>query len=434
MDSPSRSGFFLTLLACGFCLLTDANAASLTFNTPQAYGNFNGVEFARYTGRIEGETARGAYDVPFEIVAAKNPAYGNGAVIVEPAHWFFGPGAPDQILGEQLLYGSGFSYAAVGWGHNGLNVLDPSAAPIIVAGAEVVDPGEINLGSPADSEIVVQFVNELKSDPYAVAILGADLLWYSFGFSQTSGTQLQIMLGPHGPGLFDFNLVVQRFWPEFLEPHNFTRLAGDFQAPAGVGRTIFVNTESELVRSEAEQFRIAADDADYRVYELAGAPHFPQPPPLNPLPINPAFRAAFVAGDAWVRLGVEPPSNRFIEETAGIDPIYGFETGIARDFNGNALGGVRMPDVEVGRATYIATNFIVPIPGFEAQLFGLYIDLHCEPLPDGSVRFPDHGSYVSAVAGHANQLVREGYLLPDDAEVIRDQAGQSEVGKPGSCN
>lgn len=434
MHSFIKIGTVILLLASGLWIVPQANGASLSFNSPDAFGIFGGVEFERHTGRFEGATARGIYDVPFEIVAPTSPALGNGAVVVEAAHWFFGPGAPDLILGEPLLYGTGFSYAVVGWGHNGLNVLDPSAAPIIVAGEEVVDPGEINLGSPVDSEIIAQFVNALKSDLSAVAILGADPLWYSFGFSQTSATQLQIMLGPNAPGLFDFNLLIERFWPALNAPHNFPRLAGDFEPPAGVGHTIIINTESELVVSDAEQLRVATVDPDYRVYELAGAPHFPQPPPLNPLPINPAFRAAFIAGDAWVRLGIEPPESRLIEATSGIDPIYGFETGIARDFNGNAIGGIRMPDVEVGRATFIATNFIVPIPGFDPQLFGLYIDLQCEPLPDGSVRFPNHGSYVSAVAHHANQLAQEGYLLPGDAEAIKDQAASSGVGKPHACN
>jgi hypothetical protein len=145
------------------------------------------------------------------------------------------------------------------------------------------------------------------------------------------------------------------------------------------------------------------------------------------------MRAAFLAGDAWVRWGVEPPPSALISEASGIDPIYGFETGIERDLNGNALGGIRLPDVEVGRALFIATNFVVPIPGFDSFLFGLWVDLQCEPLPDGSVRFANHGQYVDAVQAQAEMLAAQRYLLPDDVGRIVSLAASSNVGRRSSC-
>jgi hypothetical protein len=65
------------------------------------------------------------------------------------------------------------------------------------------------------------------------------------------------------------------------------------------------------------------------------------------------------------------------------------------------------------------------------------VDLACAP-PAGSQnsrpRFRNHGSYVSAYAREANRLVRQGYLLPGDAEQMIDAAGESGIGKPGSCD
>jgi hypothetical protein len=117
-----------------------------------------------------------------------------------------------------------------------------------------------------------------------------------------------------------------------------------------------------------------------------------------------------------------------------IDPTYkavlGIDivTGIARDDNGNALGGVRLPDVEVGRALFIAS-----LPG---GLVGLWFDLACEPAPGSTTdlpRFRNHGQYVHAVAAQAGMLSSQRYLLPEDAEALTSSAARSEVGKPGSC-
>ncbi len=109
------------------------------------------------------------------------------------------------------------------------------------------------------------------------------------------------------------------------------------------------------------------------------------------------------------------------------------ETGIARDANLNALGGVRFPDVEVGRAQFIASlldfEFFPDLPG----LIGAWFDLQCVPLADGSPRFASHGDYVKRVVQQANALRKSGFLLEADAEALKQQAAESEVGKPGTC-
>lgn len=422
------------ILTVGSGLAMPASSAVFTEHSSEPFGTFNDVEFVRHTGRFEGTTSLGNYSVPFEIVAPADPTRGNGVVLVEPPHFFFGPLGRDSVLGRSLVFNRGLSYASVGWAGHGFSVLDPSATPIILAGEEVVDPGALNPDSPHDFELIVQFVNALKSDPEALSILGGDRLFYSFGLSQTSAAQLQILLGPDGQGLFDFNLITVRFWPEVFENNPFTRLRGEFIPPDGIGRSIIVNTEAELILTDAEQFRNATSEADYRVYEVSGASHLPQPPPLNPLDYNPIIRAAFVAGDRWVRQEIEPPDDNLIAETSGTDPVYGFETGIARDFNGNARGGVRRPEVEVGQATYIASLVDLEVlPGLPG-LVGTFIDLACEPMPDGSVRFRNHGDYVSRFSHQANRLVDQGFLLPADAEAIKESAAESDIGKPGSCN
>jgi alpha/beta hydrolase family protein len=113
--------------------------------------------------------------------------------------------------------------------------------------------------------------------------------------------------------------------------------------------------------------------------------------------------------------------------------VYGFETGIARDAELNALGGIRFPDVEVGRALFIASLLDFEIlPGLPG-LVGAWFDLQCVPVADGSSRFASHGDYVRRVVRQTNALHRSGFLLGADAETLKQQAAESEVGKPDTC-
>lgn len=90
MNRITRIGIVL-LLATGACVTSKAWAGSLSFFYSEPFGTFDGVAYERHTGRSRGATALGPYDVPFEIVAPVDAALGNGAVLVEPSHWFFGP-------------------------------------------------------------------------------------------------------------------------------------------------------------------------------------------------------------------------------------------------------------------------------------------------------------------------------------------------------
>jgi hypothetical protein len=106
------------------------------------------------------------------------------------------------------------------------------------------------------------------------------------------------------------------------------------------------------------------------------------------------------------------------------------ETGLARDENGNALGGIRLPDLEIGRGQYIALD---PESFFGFGLFGAFKELQCEPLADGSARFADHASYVSQFTQQVQALAEQGFLLPEDADRLTAAATASNVGDPAAC-
>ena len=51
-------------------------------------------------------------------------------------------------------------------------------------------------------------------------------------------------------------------------------------------------------------------------------------------------------------------------------------------------------------------------------LNGSFTDLKCEPLPDGTVRYPNHARYVRQIARAAEELVDTFDLLLEDADAI----------------
>lgn len=406
-------------------------------NDAQPFGTFGGVEYVRHTGRFVGRTGLGEFRVPYEIVAPVGSKAGNGTVLIEPPHFAFGLSGRGGVLGRDLLFDRGFSYASVGFGTNGLNILDPAATDAVIAGQPVANPGVPDLTGVADEEILVLFSEALVTEAFAIEVLGEIRRRYAFGVSQTAAALLETLHSPGGRDLFDFTLLYLAQWrPPFQAPHVFDRLNGEFAPLPDVGHVIFVASEGDQLLSDSEQFRRAAPVPGYRVYEVSGTAHLPAAPPLNPLDHSPVARAMFIAGDAWVRTGHEPPPSRLMESApeGAIDPVYGFPTGIARDGDLNALGGVRLPDLHVGRALFIAAEFaIAPLPGLNG-LLGIMVDLACEPLsPDGGPRFRNHGEYVSGVTRQANRLRRDEFLLPDDAELLKEEAAGSEVGKPGTC-
>lgn len=412
-------------------------------NPSEPFGTFGGVAFLRHTGMFEGETSLGTFRVPYEIVAPEEPSLGNGTVLMEPPHFAFGPLGRDGVLGRDLIFGSGFSYASVGFGEHALNILDPSAANLELAGGPVAAPGVPNPTGILDEEILVHFTEALTSVPFAVDVLGDVDRIYAHGTSQTAAALLETRraaVEAGHEGLFDFTLLHTALWHgPFPGDAAFDLLDGPFEPLPGAGRVVILESEGDQIISDAEQFRAAVGEPGYRVYEVAGAAHAPSA--TNPLDHNALARGVFAMGDRWVRSDVAPPPSSLLEAapTAELDPVYGTATGIARDADLNARGGLRLPDLAVGKARYVAVDPTTLIPGIPppfAILTGSTVDLTCEPEPgsDGDEpRFRNHGDYVNQFTRQANDLVRQGFLLDADAEALKERAAESEVGKPGTC-
>ncbi len=387
------------------------------------YGTFNGVDYIQYTGRFEGTTS-GEYSVPFEIVAPADPTQGNGALLMEAMHIMGGTAGRDAYFTTDFLFDRGFSYAGISWHPDTVNPFEGYSTEEAV-------------------EILTNFATALRDDPAVRDMVGNVQQLYGTGVSLATEPLLAFLDSP-GRGLLDLTFLIVPSWPDET-----------YVQPEGSNNVMVFLTESDLVSSAMASLHTDAlrgSSPTYRSYEVAGTPHAPDIPwmreigPLfginsentTPLDWTPVMRALFIAGHRWVTESAEPPPSMILTEAAAdqVDPVYqreyGLElvTGIARDENGNALGGIRLPDLAIGRGQFIAVD---PASAQGMGLFGAFHDLQCEPLPDGSARFPDHAAYVNQFTQQAQTLTGQGFLLSEDAEGLIAAATASNVGAPIAC-
>ena len=320
-------------------------------------GTFRGIEYVQHTGWFE--SVAGDYRVPYQITAPAKPCRGNGRLVLEPPHFALPAPVRDWWLTPEFLFGRGFSHAQVGWGAFGYQILDPAA---LASGEAWINAPPATCGGDfcpetTNFEIVADFAEALKSSPVARALLRRLRRIYATGNSNSTEPVHALLHSARGQGLFDLSfLLVTPVGLHAIPPEG-------HEPPAGAGRIVLLSAEADLILFGATGLR----DPDprhpwYRMYEVAGAPHIANtaaPPRLSPLGNDPTpfARGLFTTADRWVTRGRRPPPSQPLTESTEMDPVYGFLTGIARDGDGNALGGVRAPDLEVGRYQYLAVDF-----------------------------------------------------------------------------
>jgi hypothetical protein len=134
--------------------------------------------------------------------------------------------------------------------------------------------------------------------------------------------------------------------------------------------------------------------------------------PLNQLPFQYVVNAAIVSLTHWIQSGQTPPSSPQITLAA--------DGSVVRDANGNAEGGIRMPEMEAATAK---NSFINP-PGHGNVLINLFL---CGALgnstPFGTVKlfslYPTHNTYVTRFDDAAKAMLDAGFILqPDYDEAV----------------
>ncbi len=251
---------------------------------------------------------------------------------------------------------------------------------------------------------------------------------------------------------------------------------------------------ASLLHTDVEGTRDLGVDPDARIYFITGAQHVVSSSPArgmyqylrNTLDHRPALRALLVALDRWVSTGEKPPASIYprIDDgtlvslkvyresfpripgvhvpesfyrplrldpgprwlTEGIADNVPPKTGApyvtlvpAINDDGNAVAGIRLPDVAVPLATYTGWNVRGKACGAEGML-SRFIG-SCFPFPltpqeqretgdsRRSVleRYPTQQAYVDLVAASCARLQEERLLLEEDGAKIRRAASERNL-------
>ena len=193
-----------------------------------------------------------------------------------------------------------------------------------------------------------------------------------------------------------------------------------------------------------------------RMYDIAGASHVLVVKPIVPCTLPPGrldwapvSRASLSRLDAWIAFNTSPPANVLMPlERAGAEPpalrapAHLPEAVIQvpqRDADGNAAGGVRLPDLAVPLGTHGGQN----APPAGCSLVGSYTAFAAtkaqrESLndlrPSLAERYRHRDDYVNRIRIAAQDLIQRGFLLPDDAAVIVQAAAATSALGPAPAS
>jgi hypothetical protein len=157
-------------------------------------------------------------------------------------------------------------------------------------------------------------------------------------------------------------------------------------------------------------------DAANVVITTAPVPGFIQcDSPVNSGPQHYVLNAAFAKLIRWVRTGKAPKSAPRLDVSAG-PPVT-----INVDANGNALGGIRTPQVDVPIAAFTGEQEGTIL----CRLFGtttLFDDATLSSL------YPTHKTFTKAYNKSLNRAVKAGWIVKADAKLIKKWAAESTIG------
>lgn len=205
--------------------------------------------------------------------------------------------------------------------------------------------------------------------------------------------------------------------------------------------TIRLQTQTEIVNFPSFPTRQTGPDSPWlRYYEVAGGSHVDVwrdreggqalvrdlglPPSFCPAPANPKnplrtsyYEAAAIHNlNRWIAHGVAPPASRLMELTTTPSGTFA----LARDVDGNVIGGVRPPELQAPIGAYLESN---TGPGF----CGLYGGFRAFPDTRIAELYPTRGAYVSRFVRAVADDVRNRYLLPvDGLQLLKDTLRPSE--------
>jgi hypothetical protein len=254
---------------------------------------------------------------------------------------------------------------------------------------------------------------------------------------------------------------------------------------------------ASLIHTSADGLKDATPGEIARIYFLAGLQHFSAPfPPQrattgspdstaqqrhNPNPVQWFWRALITDMDQWVKDGTPPPPNTYpkiadstlvplskwtFPRISGVNTPHEMNLAYHLDFgsqwksgivsneppkvgkpfsvllpqtdaDGNDLGGVRLPELQVPLATYTGWNLRDPsigAPGLRLSFLGSFLpfarnaserEKSGDPRPSVAERYVSREEYMGKFAEAAMNLIKERFLLREDLTAVLER-GQRE--------
>ncbi len=429
-----------------------------------------------------------SYQAPFVIIAPASGARGNGALLIDvpnrgrPISHFlynsrrdnFQPLALDARNG--FLQHQGFSLAMVQWelgqGVTLPSFVDENGVTRFVEGvglAAIRDFADhLHHGNSTTNPLAGRVDRVLAVGYSQTARLLKTLLLEGFHLAagrpvfdglhiHASASGLaDVMATGSGPASSTF------FTPRFSHPEHrgvteeplsyqaIVRQMGRSVGAAAVPRMLVTNTTTDYYNIRASLSRTgAAGLADQpvphavRIYDIAGASHgraAEQKCQFVPgqLDFFPVMRATLVNLDRWVRDGAAPPASRLMpllpqphEPTLLQAPLHlpGAIVQVPqRDADGNSVGGVRLPELEVALGTHGAQNLPLSDRGCNLDAAYLPFALTRSSRAAGDTRrsvderYPSRAAYLARTEQAARRLVQQRFMLAQDIEPIVNAA------------
>ena len=380
-----------------------------------------------------------------------------GTVVVEWLNVTAGlDAAPDWTATHTELIRDGFAWVGVSAQKVGVEGGTTIFGTPSIAALKVVDPVRYgSLSHPGDSfsyDIFSQAAQAILH-PTSVSPLGTLKLKtvLAAGDSQSAFRLVTYINAIHqSAALFDGFLVHSRgsLGAALSEaPQPAIGVLGSAPVRDDLAPVLILETETDLITLDYFAARQADSDL-VRVWEVAGTAHADayglavgntdtgkaavdttySPPvtsiagfitcdmPINAGPQHYVESAAIWALNRWVQKG-KAPSQAPRLDVAGTPPA------ITLDAHGNAVGGIRTPQVDVPIATLSGGGQTGSSFCF---LFGTTTPFDSTTLAS---LYPKHSTYVSAVKKAKNAAVKAGFILKVDATAISAAATKSNIGK-----
>ena len=219
--------------------------------------------------------------------------------------------------------------------------------------------------------------------------------------------------------------------------------------------TDYYSLRASLGRTGASGTADQSLPANVRMYDIAGGSHVrvPNAPtcalPPGRLDWTPVSRALLLRLDAWVSHNAEPPASELmpLELASREPPALRAPTKLStaviqvpkRDGDGNVLGGVRLPDIAVPIGTNSGQNQPQTRACMLVGSFSALVATKAERERTGDTRpsieerYRSRDDYVNRVRVAAQDLMAQGFLLPEDAAVIVQEAASSKLFESASA-